>query len=54
VPVGVSSMARRMPEISDDITIYLVLDDYETGLAFVETAPDEADRETIVRNFLTG
>ena len=46
-------MPRRMPEPSDDVTVYLVLDDYETGLAFVETPPAEADRETIIRNFLT-
>jgi len=47
-------MPRRMPEPSDDVTVYLVLDDYETGLAFVETPPAEADRKTIVRNFLSG
>jgi hypothetical protein len=47
-------MRRRVPELSDDITVYLVLNDYETGLAFVETAPAEADRESIVRNFVTG
>jgi hypothetical protein len=47
-------MPRRVSEPSDDVTIYLVLDDYETGLAFVETPPAEADRETIVRNFLSG
>jgi hypothetical protein len=37
-----------------DVTVYLVLNDYETGLAFIETPPAEADRETIVRNFLSG
>jgi hypothetical protein len=47
-------MPRRVSEPSDDVTIYLVLDDYETGLAFVETPPAEADRESIVRNFLSG
>src|SRR5277367_2384447 len=46
-------MPRRVSEPSDDVTVYLVLDDYETGLAFVETPPAEADRETIIRNFLT-
>jgi hypothetical protein len=39
-------MRRRVTEPSDDITIYLVLNGYETGLAFVETAPAEADRES--------
>jgi hypothetical protein len=47
-------MRRRVPEPSDDITVYLVLNDYETGLAFVETASAEADRESIIRNFLSG
>jgi hypothetical protein len=31
-----------------------VLNDYRTGLAFVETALEEADRETVIRNFLSG
>jgi hypothetical protein len=47
-------MPRRVPAPSDDVTVYLVLNDYKTGLAYVETAPAEADRETIIRNFLTG
>jgi hypothetical protein len=47
-------MPRREPAPSDDVTVYLVLNDYKTGLAYVETAPAEADRETIIRNFLTG
>src|SRR5271155_4113365 len=47
-------MPRRVCETPDDVTIYLVLDDYETGLAFVATPPAEADRETIIRNFLSG
>jgi hypothetical protein len=47
-------MLRRVPEPSDDVTVYLVLNDYKTGLAYVETAPAEADRETIIRNFLSG
>ena len=47
-------MPRRMPERSNDLTVYLVLNDYRTGLAYVETAADEADRETVIRNFLTG
>jgi hypothetical protein len=47
-------MPHRVPQPSDDVTVYLVLNDYKTGLAFVETAPAEADRETIIRNFLSG
>jgi hypothetical protein len=38
-----------MPERSNDVTVYMVLNDYRTGLAYVETAADEADRETVIR-----
>jgi hypothetical protein len=48
------TVPRRVPAPSDDVTVYLVLNDYKTGLAYVETAPAEADRETIIRNFLSG
>jgi hypothetical protein len=47
-------MPRLVSEPSDDITVYLVLNDYKTVLAYVETDPAEADRETIIRNFLSG
>jgi hypothetical protein len=47
-------MPRRVPELSDDVTVYLVLNDYRTGLAYVETAAEEANRETFIRNFLNG
>jgi hypothetical protein len=47
-------MPRRRPERSNDAIVYLVLNDYRTGLAYVETAADEADRETVIRNFLRG
>jgi hypothetical protein len=48
-------MPRPLPERSDDITIYLVLNDYgKLGSAYVETDPAESDRESIIRNFLTG
>jgi hypothetical protein len=47
-------MPRRMPERSNDVTVYMVLNDYRTGLAYMETAADEADRETVIRNFLSG
>ena len=43
------------PDLPDnDVTVYLVLNDYRTGLAYVETALDEADLETIIRNFIAG
>jgi hypothetical protein len=48
-------MPRPLPEHSDDGTIYLVLNDYgKLGSAYVESDPAEADRETIIRNFLSG
>jgi hypothetical protein len=48
-------MSHRLPERSDDITVYLVLNDYgKLGSAYVETDPAEANRESIIRNFLSG
>jgi hypothetical protein len=47
-------VARPTSEPSNDVTVYLVLNDYRTGLAFVETALEEPDRETVIRNFLSG
>jgi hypothetical protein len=48
-------MPRRLPGHSDDITVYLVLNDNgKLGLAYVETDPAEANRESIIRNFLSG
>jgi hypothetical protein len=48
-------MPRRLPQPSDDVTLYLVLNDHgQFGIAYVETDPAEADRETIIRNFLSG
>jgi hypothetical protein len=47
-------MPRRASQPASDVTVYLVLNDYQVGLAFVETDPAEADRETIIQNFLTG
>ena len=39
----------------DDVTVYLVVNDYgKLGRAFVETDIAEADRETVLRNFVTG
>jgi hypothetical protein len=34
------------------IPVYLVLNDYRTGLAYVETGLDEADLEVIIPNFI--
>ena len=46
---------RRVSEPSDDVTVYLVLNDHgQFGIAYDETDPAEADRETIICNFLTG
>ena len=46
---------RRVLEPSDDVTVYLVLNDHgKFGIAYDETDPAEADRDTIIRNFLTG
>ena len=48
-------MRRRLSEPFDDVTVYLVLNDHgQFGIAFDETDPAKADRETIIRNFLTG
>src|SRR5580704_1156130 len=47
-------MPRRLPQPSDDVTVYLALNDHgQFGIAYVETDPAEADRETIIRNFLS-
>jgi hypothetical protein len=45
-------MPRPISEPSNDVTVYVVLNDY--GVAYVETAADQADRETIIRNFSSG
>src|SRR5712675_2464937 len=48
-------MPRRAPKPFDDVTVYLVLNDHgQFGIAYDETDPAKADRETIIRNFLTG
>jgi hypothetical protein len=48
-------MGPRVPGPSDDVTVYLVLNDYgQFGIAYDETDPANADRETIIRKFLTG
>jgi hypothetical protein len=48
-------MSRRVSEHPDDVTVYLVVNDFgEFGRAFVETDIAEADRETVIRNFVSG
>jgi hypothetical protein len=49
-------MSRPASAYSDDVTVYLVLNDHgQFGIAYDETDPAEADRQTIIRNFfLTG
>jgi hypothetical protein len=48
-------MPRRVTEPFDDVTVYSVLNDHgKHGLAYDETDPAEADRETVIRNFLSG
>jgi hypothetical protein len=48
-------MPKLISECVDDVTVYLVVNDFGTpGCAFVETGISEADRETVLRNFLTG
>jgi hypothetical protein len=50
--VKAAIMPAELPD--NDLTVYLVLNDYPTGLAYVETALDESDLETIIRNFIAG
>lgn len=50
-----SHMKPRLISDSDDVTVYLVINDFgELGRAFVETDITESDRDTIVRNLLGG
>ena len=48
-------MRSRANQPSDTVDVHVVEDDFGShGTAFVETDRAEADRETIVRNFLQG
>jgi hypothetical protein len=48
-------MPSRVFEPADDVTVYLVLNDLgQFGLAYDEADPAKADRETIIRSFLSG
>ena len=49
------TMPPRVPESSDDATVYLVLNDHgKHGIAYDETEPAKADLESTIQNFLTG
>jgi hypothetical protein len=52
--VSLRIMVRHTSDLSNDVAVHLMLNDYRTGLAYVETALDEADRETVIRNFRSG
>ena len=48
-------MARPTFDHPNDVTVYLVEEDFgHLGRAYRETDAAEADRETIVRNFISG
>jgi hypothetical protein len=48
-------MARPASDLPNDVTVYLVEEDFgQLGRAYLETDTAEADRETIVRNFISG
>jgi hypothetical protein len=49
------TMYRPASDYPDDVTVYLVVNDFgKFGRAFVETGIAEADRETVIRNLLSG
>jgi hypothetical protein len=48
-------MDSPVPDYPDDVTVYLVVNDFgKFGKAFVETDIAEADREAIIRSFISG
>jgi hypothetical protein len=48
-------MARTASDYPNDVTVYLVEEDFgRNGRAYLETDAAEADRETIIRNFISG
>ena len=54
-PCELRIMARPNFDYPNDVTVYLVEEDFgHLGRAYRETDAAEADRETIVRNFLSG
>jgi hypothetical protein len=54
-PCELRIMARPTFDHPNDVTVYLVEEDFgHLGRAYRETDAAEADRETIVRNFISG
>ena len=48
-------MARIASDYPNDVTVYLVEEDFgRNGRAYRETDAAEADRATIIRNFISG
>jgi hypothetical protein len=48
-------MRKQMSPPADSADVHLVEDDFGTfGIGFVETDTSDADRETIIRNFISG
>ena len=48
-------MMNPVPDYQQDVTVYLVVNDFgQLGKAYVETDIAEADREAIIRNFISG
>jgi hypothetical protein len=48
-------MAPTASDYANDVTVYLVEEDFgRNGRAYLETETSEADRETIIRNFISG
>jgi hypothetical protein len=48
-------MAHPTSDYPQDVTVYLVINDFgQFGKAYVETDIAEADRDAIIRNFITG
>jgi hypothetical protein len=48
-------MARTSSDYPNDVTVYLVEEDFgRNGRAYRETGAAEGDRETIIRNFISG
>jgi hypothetical protein len=53
--VSLRMMARTASDHPNDVTVYLVEEDFgRNGRAYLETGAAEADRETIIRNFISG
>ena len=48
-------LMNPVPDYQQDVTVYLVVNDFgQLGKAYVETDIAEADREAIIRNFISG